>query len=224
MTSSAFCPGAQETAPPDEIIALYRNHGTSEQFHSEVKTDLDLERLPSGKFAVNALVLTCGMAAYNLLRLIGQRSLAENRHLPPEDRMPIRKAVHRRRLRSVIQDLMYLAGRLVRHARRWGLALARMNPWGSAWQSRFGVPIHAPEDHDTDERSSYANKPHGFRESNRLPVAGSVLAGMATSPCWLDNPILRIKGPQNKLEAFVQQALFPIVNPPLLESIQSSTS
>ncbi len=132
----------ERTATPDGIIALYRDHGTSEQFHSEVKTDLDLERLPSGKFAVNALVLTCGMAAYNLLRLIGQRSLAENRHLPPEDRMPIRKAVHRRRLRSVIQDLMYLAGRLVRHARRWGLAVARMNPWGRAWRATYRSLLH----------------------------------------------------------------------------------
>jgi hypothetical protein len=37
-------------ASPDEVIGLYRDHGTSEEFHSEVKTDLDLERLPSGRF------------------------------------------------------------------------------------------------------------------------------------------------------------------------------
>ena len=35
------------------IIALYADHGTHEQFHSEFKTDLDLERLPSGKFDTN---------------------------------------------------------------------------------------------------------------------------------------------------------------------------
>jgi hypothetical protein len=34
-----------------EVIALYHAHGTSEQYHSEIKTDLDMERLPSGKFA-----------------------------------------------------------------------------------------------------------------------------------------------------------------------------
>ena len=33
---------------PEEVIGLYREHATSEQFHSEFKTDLDLERLPSG--------------------------------------------------------------------------------------------------------------------------------------------------------------------------------
>jgi hypothetical protein len=39
---------------PEEIIDLYHGHGTCEQFHSELKTDLDLERLPSGKFSTNA--------------------------------------------------------------------------------------------------------------------------------------------------------------------------
>jgi hypothetical protein len=43
----------------ETIIALYADHGTSEQYHSEFKTDLDIERLPSGKFATNALVLAC---------------------------------------------------------------------------------------------------------------------------------------------------------------------
>jgi hypothetical protein len=33
--------------PDATIIDLYRDHATSEQFHSEFKTDLDLERLPS---------------------------------------------------------------------------------------------------------------------------------------------------------------------------------
>ena len=57
------------------IIALYADHATSEQFHSEFKTDLDVERLPSGKFATNALVLACAMLAYNILRWIGQSGL-----------------------------------------------------------------------------------------------------------------------------------------------------
>jgi len=34
------------TEPVEEVIALYADHGTHEQFHSEFKTDLDLERLP----------------------------------------------------------------------------------------------------------------------------------------------------------------------------------
>ena len=44
--------------PSAEVIELYADHGTHEQFHSEFKTDLDLERLPSGKFDTNVLVLS----------------------------------------------------------------------------------------------------------------------------------------------------------------------
>ena len=58
-----------DTTLPDSldaqaVIALYADHGTHEQFHAETKTDLDLERLPSGKFATNDLVLTLGAMAY----------------------------------------------------------------------------------------------------------------------------------------------------------------
>ncbi len=44
-----------------DIIARYCDHATHEQFHSEFKTDMDLERLPSGKFDTNYLV--CQLAA-----------------------------------------------------------------------------------------------------------------------------------------------------------------
>jgi hypothetical protein len=48
----------------EEVIQLYADHGTSEQFHSEFKTDLDIERLPSGKFGTHALVLGSSKLAY----------------------------------------------------------------------------------------------------------------------------------------------------------------
>ena len=85
----------------EEIIASYHAHGESEQFHSEIKTDMDVERLPSGKFATNELVLELTVIAYNLLRMIGQESL---RHKP--DR---KQKVKRRRLRTVINNrFLYL--------------------------------------------------------------------------------------------------------------------
>ena len=74
------------------MIELYHQHGTSEQFHSEIKSDMDLERLPSGKFATNALVLSLGQVAYNILRLCGQTSLQQNGHLPTAKRMPTSQA------------------------------------------------------------------------------------------------------------------------------------
>jgi hypothetical protein len=130
-------------ASPKEVIALYHEHATSEQFHAELKSELDLERLPSGKFATNALMLALGLVAYNVLRLCGQAALDEDRRLPPQQRMPLARPVFRRRLRSVIQDLMYLATRLTRHARRYGLGLWRNNPWRFVWQRlyhRFAAP------------------------------------------------------------------------------------
>jgi hypothetical protein len=93
------------------VIELYRDHGTSEQFHSEIKTDLDLERLPAGKFATNDLVLHAGLFAYNLLRIMGQESLRK-------DDAPIRGNVKRRRIRMVIQNIMDISARFVGHARR----------------------------------------------------------------------------------------------------------
>jgi hypothetical protein len=49
--------------------------------------NLDIERLPSGKFATNALVLACAQLAYKLLRWLGQVGLLGARlsmqDLPP---------------------------------------------------------------------------------------------------------------------------------------------
>ena len=40
-----------------DIIDLYHAHGECEQFHSEIKTDMGVERLPSGKFDTMSLFL-----------------------------------------------------------------------------------------------------------------------------------------------------------------------
>ena len=101
-----------------KIVQLYADHGTSEQFHSEFKTDLDVERLPSGKFATNALVLGISMLAYNVLRWIGQNGL-----LGPLS--PKRHKAKRRRIRTVMQELMYVAARVIQTARSIKLAFGR---------------------------------------------------------------------------------------------------
>ena len=108
--------------PDEEIIRLYHAHGECEQFHSEVKTDMDLERLPSGKFATNALILELGMIAYNILRMIGQGTIGE--------RAPRQKRnVKRRRLRTVIGNLIMLAGYVTMHARQLIIGLGKSNVW-----------------------------------------------------------------------------------------------
>ena len=99
-----------------DIIELYADHGTHEQFHSEFKTDLDLERLPSGKFDSNYLVCDLAAVAMNILRLMGQAGL----HGPDA---PVRHPAKRRRIRTVMQELIYRAGRLIEHGRRLVLGL-----------------------------------------------------------------------------------------------------
>ncbi len=87
---------------PEKVIELYREHATHEQFHSEIKTDLDLERLPSGKFDCNDLILHLAMLVYNSLRLIGQLGLTG-------EISPVRHPAKRRRIKTVLQELMYRA-------------------------------------------------------------------------------------------------------------------
>jgi len=90
----------------EKVIGLYHGHATSEQFHSELKNDLGVERLPSGKLAVNKILLAVAMNAYNTLRLLGQQSIE----------LGGRKKHRRKRLGKVIRDIICVAGKLVRHA------------------------------------------------------------------------------------------------------------
>ena len=107
----------------DDIIGLYHAHGESEQYHSEIKTDMDVERLPSGKFDTNELVLELTVLAYNILRIIGQYSLKSRR--APKTKRPVK----RRRIRTVISNLVLIAGHVTEHARQVVLALGRSNVW-----------------------------------------------------------------------------------------------
>jgi hypothetical protein len=110
--------------PTAEVIELYKHHGTHEQFHSEFKSDLDLERLPSGKFDTNDAIVHLASFAYNCLRLLGQLGLTG-------EISPIRHPAKRRRLKTVLQEIMYRAARMIEHARKIILDFGR------------GVAMHA---------------------------------------------------------------------------------
>jgi len=121
-----------EVACGDEkIIALYCEHATSEQFHSEFKTDLDIERLPSGKFATNDLVMACAVLAYNILRWIGLTGLLG-------DDAPVRHKAKRRRLKTVIQELMYVAARIVTSGRQLALKFSKTCPAFPSFAAIYG--------------------------------------------------------------------------------------
>ena len=120
-----------EVACPDQrVIEIYRDHATSEQFHSEFKTDLDIERLPSGKFATNDLVMAQSVLAYNILRWIGLAGLV-GKH------SPVRHPAKRRRLRTVMQELMYLAARVVESGRSLALKFSRACPAFSSFEAVY---------------------------------------------------------------------------------------
>ena len=84
---------------------------------------MGIERLPSGKFETNALILKLTMIAYNILRIIGTAAMKGND-------MPVRHStIKRRRIRTVIDNLILIAGHLTDHAHKLRLALGHSNSW-----------------------------------------------------------------------------------------------
>ena len=113
------CPHWQGDLSAPTIARLYEDHGTSEQFHSELKGELDLERLPSGKFNTNALVFHLGALAYNLVRILGIKGKAVFRHRHPNKR---------RRMKTVIQELILIPARFLGGSNQMKLDLGKAHP------------------------------------------------------------------------------------------------
>jgi Transposase DDE domain group 1 len=100
---------------PEDVIALYHSHGTSEQYHSELKSDLGIERFPSHSYAINQLYLALGAMAYNLLRAIDHRAIRLKDHWP-EHQKGKKAKLTRRRVGSIIRDIINVAAKVVSHA------------------------------------------------------------------------------------------------------------
>jgi len=125
---------------PEAVIKRYQAHATHEQFHSEIKTDLDLERLPSGKFATNDLILHLAQLAYNILRLMGQLGMTG-------ELSPVRHPAKRRRIRTVLQELVHRAALVIHKARQiildFGQDIGRMTVLNTL-RSRLRYPRGTP--------------------------------------------------------------------------------
>lgn len=90
-----------------------------------------LLRLDGGN---DALVLASAALVYNILRWLGQRGLTG-----PDG--PVRRPARRRRIRTVMQELMYLAARFIESARRLKLGFARGAwRWGCSARSTIVSP------------------------------------------------------------------------------------
>jgi hypothetical protein len=99
-------------------------------FHSEFKSDMDLERLPSGKFDTNFLLCQLAAVAMNLLRLIGQNTLNETD-------APVRHQAKRRRIKTVMQEMIFKAARMITHAGRWVLGLGESDPAFAVFERHY---------------------------------------------------------------------------------------
>ncbi len=119
------------------VIDSYHAHGESEQFHSEYKTEMGLERLPSGKFDTNALILHLGMIAFNIFRICGQKGLEVQERLKQED-TPIqthrRTGVLRRRIRSVLLDIMRIAAHITTSSGYFWISFGRCSAWADVFK------------------------------------------------------------------------------------------
>ena len=116
---------------PEDVIALYHDHGTSEQFHSEIKSDLNIERLPSNNYEVNKLFFALGAIAYNLLRAVDNR-LAQHKDKWPIHLKKKRVKQKRRRVGSILKDIICIAGKLVSHSGIKQMKIAKGWPWSEA--------------------------------------------------------------------------------------------
>ena len=114
--------------PGDKLVDLYCEHATAEQYHSEIKSELDLERMPSGTFKTNALVLGLGMLAYNVLRLLGILGKGVIRHRHP---------AKRRRMKTIIQELIQIPARILRGSGQLKLDIGRALPGREAFLDLF---------------------------------------------------------------------------------------
>ena len=94
------------------IINLYRDHATSEQYHSELKTDMNMELLPSHYFATNRAYLALSAISFSILRLIGDHCI----ELDPSLQHHKNIKTTRIRLRTVINEFFSFPFQLVKHA------------------------------------------------------------------------------------------------------------
>jgi hypothetical protein len=137
------------------VEKIYHNHGTMEQYHAELKSDMGVERLPSGKFHANILHLLFSIIAFNLLRRVGM-TLLRSEQTPG-------KRGRRLRLRTVIQGVMYMAGMMIHHSGQVFLRISTHHAWARAFLlESYGLFIGVKRKH-----TQYRGRAYQGRVPNR---------------------------------------------------------
>ena len=119
------------------VIQEYHSHGESEQYHSELKSELCLEKLSSGKFNSNIVLYLCGMLAYNILRIIGMLMYDK------EELVPMREKAFRRRLGTVIENIIHMPVQFINSGRALTLDIGCCNSWGDFFIFAFQYFVRA---------------------------------------------------------------------------------
>ena len=68
-----------------------------------------------------------------MLRIIGQHWVEDHSGKLDDLPAPRLKKVSRRRIRTVMQDLIYMAGRIIDTAREQFISFGRLNPFAGIW-------------------------------------------------------------------------------------------
>lgn len=100
----------RDALAPEEVVWFHNRRGQVENLIKELKIGFGMEQMSSGDFAANSLWFSIGVLAYNLTQ--AQKLL----FLEPDWRP--------RTIGTLRWQLVGVAGRLVRHGRRWVLRLA----------------------------------------------------------------------------------------------------
>ena len=74
------------------------------------------------------------MIAYNILRMLGQETVHQGK-------APSKRIVARKRIRTVIQNIIHFAGQLTKHARQLFLSISRMMLYNKAEPDRMTETI-----------------------------------------------------------------------------------
>ena len=114
--------------PKLQAEADHRRHAIIEQVHADLKNG-PLAHLPSGSFAANSAWLVLAAMAFNLTRAAG--ALASTFHA---------KAT----TATIRRQLITVAARVTRSARRSTLRLPTAWPWADQWQQLFTATIGPP--------------------------------------------------------------------------------
>ncbi|MEQ7129365.1 transposase [Actinopolymorpha sp. B11F2] len=108
--------------------ADHRKHAIVEQVIADLKNG-PLAHLPSANFMANSAWLVLAAIAFNLTRAVGT----------------LASPLHAKAMTATIRtQLINIAGRITRSARRSRLRLPKNWPWATAWQRLFTITIGPP--------------------------------------------------------------------------------